>query len=711
MADAQEHSTKRHELLLSAGVAALLIAQQVAGKATRDALFLTSFDPRHLPLVMASGAVLSLLAVLAMSRAMSIQTPGRAVPAGLVTNAAFFGLEWLCAPLSRDGTAVALYLHVAALGSVLISGFWSLVSEHFDPNRAKRHFSKIAAGGTFGGVVGGFTVDAIASQFGVRSMLLVLACTSLVAAFALIRIVNPSEPPSVPRDDLALSSPLTLLRRTPYLRALGLMSLLAAVWEALLDFALKAEASAVFSNEAALVTFFAWFYTGASLITFVVQALFGRLALERVGLPGTLMFLPLAVTAGGLALLVGAPFPALVAVRGSENILSNSLYRAAYEQLFTPLANETKRATKTLVDVAATRIGDALGALLILALIYSWRDMPSIVVIVVAAIVALLSLILVPRLAAGYVEALRAALRAGTIDLREQQAFDATTRQTLSNTAIALDRESSAAKPNMVHRFTALASGATNQARAALAEPLSPELIPIALHWLAHPELGRDALHALQTAASSSSGLLVDALLSSHTPLEVRCQIPRVLRVNTSQRASDGLVLGLKDTHLEVRLQCARALVYMSTSNPSLSPSTPVVVHAIERELRDRSATWKVSASHVLNHVESKPLSMKELVRMRANPSLQYVLTLLSLILDNEALILALRGLSASDPTIRGTAIELLENVLPDPVRGALLPVLAARPHMTSLARSRDEIVAELLRSQRSSIPTRKPHD
>jgi hypothetical protein len=757
LTDVQKLTAKRIELFLSAGVAALLVAQQVAGKATRDALFLTSFDPRRLPFVMASGAVLSLLAVFGMSRAMSLRTPGRAVPAGLVTNAAFFGLEWLCEPLSRDGTAVAVYLHIAALGSVLISGFWSLVSERFDPNRAKRHFSRIAAGATFGGVVGGFAVDMIASRFGIRSMLLVLACTSLLAAIALTRIARTHAPKDLedPNDNRP-GSPLRLLGRTPYLRALALMSLLAAVWESLLDFALKAEASRVFSDEAALVTFFAWFYTGASLVTFLVQTLFGRLALERVGLPGTLMFLPLVVTGGGLALLVGAPFSALVAVRGSENVLSNSLYRAAYEQLFSPLAKETKRPTKTLVDVAATRLGDALGALLILALIYSWRDMPSIVVVVVAAAAALLSLFVVPRLAAGYVEALRAALRTGTIDLQEQQALDATTRRTLSEPAAALVRgqfheriesllptaadplaqrnsagesppytlselaivsgsAESRTEPSIVHRFAALASGATNQARAALAEPLSPELVPIALHLLAHPELGHDAMNALRKVTPASTGLLVDALLDSRTPFEIRLRIPRVLRTSASRRASDGLILGLEDKRLDVRFQCAQALVHMASSDASLTPSESVVFDAVERELAEHGATWNVathSSSHDPNrhNDDDKPHSLRELVRTRASRSLQYVLTLLSFVVDDEALHLALRGLSASDQAIRGTAIELLENVLPDPVRGSLLPILAARPRMVAPARTREEIMAELMRSH-ESIPIRKPVD
>jgi ATP:ADP antiporter, AAA family len=46
----------------AAFVSAAMIAHQVAGKAARDALFLTNFDVHSLPPVMAVSAVLSLVA-------------------------------------------------------------------------------------------------------------------------------------------------------------------------------------------------------------------------------------------------------------------------------------------------------------------------------------------------------------------------------------------------------------------------------------------------------------------------------------------------------------------------------------------------------------------------------------------------------------------------------------------------------------------------
>src|SRR6187402_504382 len=70
-----EANSSRHAWL-AAVVSALMIAQQVAGKAARDALFLSSFHTAKLPVAMAGGAVLSLLAVWCLSKVMARYSPG-----------------------------------------------------------------------------------------------------------------------------------------------------------------------------------------------------------------------------------------------------------------------------------------------------------------------------------------------------------------------------------------------------------------------------------------------------------------------------------------------------------------------------------------------------------------------------------------------------------------------------------------------------------
>ena len=62
--------------------AGALIAQQVAGKATRDALFLSTFHVSSLPLVMIASALVSALAVLGFSAALAAPLAGAGGAAG-----------------------------------------------------------------------------------------------------------------------------------------------------------------------------------------------------------------------------------------------------------------------------------------------------------------------------------------------------------------------------------------------------------------------------------------------------------------------------------------------------------------------------------------------------------------------------------------------------------------------------------------------------
>jgi hypothetical protein len=79
------------------------------------------------------------------------------------------------------------------------------------------------------------------------------------------------------------------------------------------------------------------------------------------------------------------------------------------------------------------------------------------------------------------------------------------------------------------------------------------------------------------------------------------------------------------------------------------------------------------------------------------------VFTLLSLVLPREAIQLAFRGLQTDDEHLRGTALEYLDTVLPGAIKQRLWPFLEPRQTKRP-ARSRDQAVAALLRSNRSIL-------
>ena len=162
-------------------VAGLMLAHQVASKAVRDAGFLAAWPAEALPAMVVATAVAVVLAVPLYARLLSRFGPRVVVPAGFLLSAVAHAVEWRLWSRS-PWVAVAVYLHVAGLGAMLLSGFWSLISELFDPKSAKASYGRIAAAGTFGGLLGGLSAARAATLSAGAALLLLAGLHALCAA-------------------------------------------------------------------------------------------------------------------------------------------------------------------------------------------------------------------------------------------------------------------------------------------------------------------------------------------------------------------------------------------------------------------------------------------------------------------------------------------------------------------------------------------------
>src|SRR5512134_1449536 len=144
--------SQRRAVVAATLAAGTLVAQQVAGKATRDTLFLSTFHVSSLPIVMIGSALASVLAVGFFSTALARRTPARVVPAAVGMGTVLLLLEWGLSLTWPQAAALAVYLHMAVFGSTVVSGFWSLVNERFDPYTAKRAMARMGLGASLGGV-------------------------------------------------------------------------------------------------------------------------------------------------------------------------------------------------------------------------------------------------------------------------------------------------------------------------------------------------------------------------------------------------------------------------------------------------------------------------------------------------------------------------------------------------------------------------------
>jgi hypothetical protein len=692
---------RRGVVLWGALAAAFLVAQQVAGKATRDALFLVHYPAAALPAVMMTASLVSVACALAVSRLLVARAPHQAVPALVALNALLLLAQYLLAAAAPALAAALLYVQVAATGATLISGYWSVVNERFDPWIAKRVVGRLGLGASLGGVGGGSLAWAGAGTFSVPSMLLVIAALNVAALAALVRFAGDAAPPAAPAPPEAARGWLA----APYLRHIALAVALGAASEALLEFVLKARAAAALPDGAALMAFFAAFHTGMGLLALAFHTLLTRPTLESLGLAGSVALRPAAVAVAAAAGFFDPRLWSAALGRGCHDVMTNSLFRAGYELLYTPLPEAEKRSAKQVVDVAFDKLGALAGGAATFAAVRLFAA-PDRAVLPLAGALSLVALGLTRRLHRGYVETLEDSLRAGKVRLDPAEVVDSTTRLTLAGTDLRQMRSAllseaarrseaaegaadalpahtgSLAQDALLGRIAELRSGEAERIRHALREreahdlAVEPALVPHLLPLLARNDVYLDVLRALRRLAPRVTGQLLDTLLDPEADPQQRARVPRVLKSCPTQRAADGLLLALEDPSFELRAQCALALAALARA-PGVRLPAERVFAAVRRELEARPA-----------------------------PELDHVFTLLSLVLEREPLEIAAWALRGADAALKGTALEYLDNVLPSEIRTALRPHVGAAPAAgRARPRPRDEVLTELMRSAEAPAP------
>jgi len=692
--------------------AAGMIAHQVAAKATRDALFLSAFEVSALPGMFAAAAACALAVGRVSAVAMVRLGPGRLVPIAFLASALLLLGETALYRVSRPATAVALYLHVAVLGALLISGFWSMINERFDPRTAKRCASRIAAGATMGGIAGGLVAERVAAHSSLAVMLPLLAAAHIGCAWVGRGLIAPGS--TLPRPPAPPASPAASLARDAYLRHLGMFVAVAAIATALVDYVFKARAVEFFGSGPGLMRFFAVFHASLGVVTLGIQLAAGRLSLEKLGLARTLALLPGSV---GLGAALGLAVPGLgtaTLLRALENVVRHGVYRPSYEILYTPVPTEQKRSTKSFIDVTLERLADMLGGgitklVLLVAPAAAYSLLLALALVLVAVAVAL-----TVSIHRGYVAALRASLENRAIDLDLDEVRDATTRSTVMMTFGAIDvrelrrrlaeQPGTGAEPREPDEVAAaLRSRDPVRIRALLGDPSRwrSGRIDELLSLLDHDELVVDVAAALITAGECATGPLGRALLDSGRHVAIRRRSARILGSLPAVPAAAALLAGLADDRFEVRVQSARALARIRKGHPDIPLDGQLVLGAVLRELHLDRGVWERQQLLDAQEYDDSPF-VDDLLRERVNRSLEHVFTLLALLLDRESLRIAFRGLYTQDEHLRGTALEYLESVLPAEVRPALWPRLEDTRSVRPAPRPREEVLADLYRSHPS---------
>jgi ATP:ADP antiporter, AAA family len=437
----------------------------------------------------------------------------------------------------------------------------------------------------------------------------------------------------------------------------------------------KVRAAAAHHGDADLVRFFAIFYTAVGVITFLVQIVLSRPALEKFGLAGAIGSLPFATAVGAVGGIILPALSSATVARSGEAVLRSSMFRSGYELFFAAVPRLQRREIKPIVDVGFERFGDMLGGLLITAILSISSGVAVPAMLTIAGLTGLTGIWISRKLHQGYIKALETNLMNQSIHIELSDIRDSTTRGAVMRTLLNPKRPIAAHTPNpgqeklmdvdpIVARITALRSSDPEVVRHALQEALDPSLTSHVITLLAWNAVADEAVQALQKVAPSITGQLVDALLDPAQEFAVRRRIPRVLSVLDSVRAVDGLAQSLFDSRFEVRFQSGRALAQIQDRTPDMSVDHSLITKAVLQELAVSREVWE--SRSIIDRGEHET----------SNVSAEHVFRLLSLVLPRDPLKVAYRGLHSGDAYLKGMALEYLDGVLPAEVRETIWPVL-----------------------------------
>ena len=340
--------------------------------------FILSFGADNLPYIQLVAGVI--IGALMMLYGWGIaRLPRRSIiPVTLGGLAGVLVAFWLLFTLRTEWVSAAFFVFSVMLGILLISQFWTLANEIYDPRQARRIFGFIGGGASLGGALGAGITAWTVSLVGVDNLLLVSAL-SLAASIVIVSAVvrrQPMAPGESPRpgaeEGVGAGEAIRLLRGSKHLQIISLLIVFAAMGAAIIDQQLSMAAAATTSTDAGLTAFLAQITFYLSLVSFVVQVGFTSQIHRSLGLTFALLVLPLGLGATAGAILVTGALWATGVAKVLDSSLRYSLDKTTREVLFLPLPPDLKLRAKAFIDVTMDRMAKATGNLVALVLIKPW---------------------------------------------------------------------------------------------------------------------------------------------------------------------------------------------------------------------------------------------------------------------------------------------------------------------------------------------------
>lgn len=344
--------------------------------------FIASLGADNLPYVQFGAGVLIGFIMQGYTRLMRAVPRRRIIPVTQAGMALLLVVFWfLFTAIGQDWIAVAFYVVGLILAVLLISQFWTLANDIYDPRQAKRLFGFIGGGSSLGGATGAALTAFLVQTIGAKNMLLVSAAI-MGACVAIVLFVLGREKTAGLSDATKTGEEegtggreaIDLLKSSRHLQVIALVIGFAAIGAAIIEQQLNmaaAEAKGA-ANSDAIAAFLAQVTVYLSLIGFVIQVGLTSRIHRVLGIGFALLVLPMSLGTTAIIMLMNRALWAPGLARVLDTSLRYTVDKTSREVLFLPLPPDLKYRAKPFIDVTVDRFAKGLGALLILVLIKDW---------------------------------------------------------------------------------------------------------------------------------------------------------------------------------------------------------------------------------------------------------------------------------------------------------------------------------------------------
>lgn len=562
--------------------------------------FISSFGADDLPYVTLTLGVLIGVIMQGYTKVIALVPRRWMIPttqAGITSLLVLFWFLFTYAP--AEWVAVAFYIVSSILAILLISQFWTLANDVYDPRQAKRIFGFVGAGASLGSAMGAGLTAYLIESVGSGRMMLVSAGVMVVCLGIVLTILR-REPRAGTSDasktgeeeGVGGGEAIRMLRSSRHLQIISLVIAFGAICAAIVEQQLNmAVAESKGSGNAdAIAAFLGQLIVYLSLAGFVIQLTLTSRIHRVMGIGFALLMLPITMGATAALILFNRALWAPSFGRILDTSIRYTVDKTSREVLFLPLPGDLKYRAKPFIDVTMDRLAKGVGAVLILASIKDWGfglDWQQL---------SYVSLVMVGLWVLTSIAARREYMRSFRRSIEQQDVEPSSLR---------------------------------------LKDP-DPATVETLVSELAHPE-PRRAIYAIDLLDAMEKRHLVTPLLLSHPDAGVRAralQVAEAAGPALADRWVPGVERALKDADSSVRIAAVSALAvlrggeaadvmrpFIAGADPTLaivaaaalasSPKADDVALAEETlrrfstDVREQGAQWRLQVARALGDVKN----------------------------------------------------------------------------------------------------------